>query len=592
MKCRNRARRSIVLTSVVVLGASVAAIPSYSATEEQQLFQISKNLHPVSDSEWHEISKSASGDSYDVQKGDTLWDLSKRLFGKADYWPKIWSLNNRGITNPHIISPGNKLYFSGGNSETLPSISTTAPSVKLADASSSSSPPTTASDVPNPNRVHEYERVSQQLWAPLMVGKAPQTYDELGIDKELKIQIPNRASFRVPAIANDTTIPYLGEVTGSRREGSGLTQGETVFIRSNSQDLQVGNTYNVLSEPQYTHQKKSDRSGYLYRSQCEIKILGVKDDVYVGLITTSYDAIERGARLYPLLPVVSDIKVVPAEQTMEALVVSDETRSVSSSSQFQYVFLDRGLEDGLHVGEVFRVYEYYDPATKKKITDSDFMVKADIVVVHATAQFATGLILNSRDAIEKDDFGVLLTDLSDFDRKRYGQESEGQSAEDKELDELDALDRMSGEGLGRKERQEIKQLEQWDKTKDESKLDAPAPEAEKVMEPAVPSEAQPASPEPATPREPAPAQDPTLDTLQPSSQSGDPSQAQSVDPNVESNSAPAIPDPAAPADSLGPPPEELGGNPAVGDAPALPADPNPQVDPAMPAPPDDVPAQQ
>jgi LysM repeat protein len=575
--------KSAVLASVVLLGAWTFA---QAATEEQRVFQISKNLKPISDNEWNEISKSASSDTYDVQKGDTLWDLSKKLFGNSGYWPKIWSLNNKGITNPHIISPGNKLYFSAGNSETMPSLSTIAP-VQMADASSTNASSDSASDA-NRNRAHEYDRVSQQLWAPLIITRPPEAYDELGIDREFKVSIPNRASFRVPAIANDTTIPYLGEVIGSRREGNGLSQGETVFIRSNSQDLQVGNTYNVLSEPQYSRERKSDRSGYLYRSLGEIKILGVKDDVYVGLIVVSYDTIERGARLYPLLPVVSDIKPIPAEQTIESLVISDDSRSVASSSQFQYVFLDRGLEDGLQVGQVFRIYEYYDPTTRKKITDSDFMVKADVIVIHSTAQFSTGLILRSRDPIEKDDFGVLMTDISDLERKHSDASTEGQSAEDKELDELDALDRQSGEGLGRKERQEIKQLEQWDKTKDELQ-----------NEPATPSDTTPVETAPADQATPAPdagaptgdqqvPSDPALDAMPPAeSQSGQPSSAEPVDPNVE-NSAP-IYDPAAPPEQLGPPPQEIGGTPA--EPPTLPADSNPQVDPAMPSPPDDAPAQ-
>jgi hypothetical protein len=50
-------------------------------------------------------------ESYVVKKGDTLWDISAMYLTEPWYWPEIWYVNP-SIANPHLIYPGDVLYFS------------------------------------------------------------------------------------------------------------------------------------------------------------------------------------------------------------------------------------------------------------------------------------------------------------------------------------------------------------------------------------------------------------------------------------------------------------------------------------------------
>jgi len=60
----------------------------------------------------NEISVNPSHpDHYTVVQGDTLWDISAKFLNYPTQWPALWSWNPQ-IKNPHLIYPGQTLYFS------------------------------------------------------------------------------------------------------------------------------------------------------------------------------------------------------------------------------------------------------------------------------------------------------------------------------------------------------------------------------------------------------------------------------------------------------------------------------------------------
>jgi LysM domain len=93
--------------AAVLSSAGLAHAVNYPITPEQRgtAEQVAQAGVPLS-----ELAPNAP-DSHTVQRGDTLWDISKLFLRSPWRWPELWGMNMDQVRNPHLIYPGQILYL-------------------------------------------------------------------------------------------------------------------------------------------------------------------------------------------------------------------------------------------------------------------------------------------------------------------------------------------------------------------------------------------------------------------------------------------------------------------------------------------------
>jgi hypothetical protein len=450
--------------------ASSSALASTPNTPEQEVARIARTLKPIPDDEWKQIAGEHLTQKFTITKGDTLYDISKTLFGDGKYWPKLWAINGQGITNPHLIFPGNTIAFIPGTGSSLPSLS-------VETAENETGTGTTMTDVPledgHPPRSDEWKRFPIQEWENVQLQLPPEV-DPLGFDTRSRVRSHGPIGFDLPVMALSRKAQALGRIFASEKEGEFISLDELVFIHPEG-DLQIGQTYSITEEPEKLDNEVSPRSGYAYELEATVKILENREGMFIGMVGQVSHPFERGAILIPLQPKIPEMVPVPGPSRLEGVVMLNRQVSTGTTMQHAFVFIDRGSDDGVAPGMVFRSYERIDPNNEKQITKANILINSDIMVVHTSQKFCTGLVLSSFNYMTEGAPVVLLTDVSDLLKKHAPNQSRLETQGTTPTDALDSLD--NGNGLMDSEKRELKQLEKWKQNPTAEPSPEPSPEA-------------------------------------------------------------------------------------------------------------------
>lgn len=466
-------RRTFLLFIILLLLPSLESSSLAVLTPEKETLRISKLLKPIPDNQWQVIAGEKVSEKYGITPGDTLYDISKRLFGDPKYWPKIWALNNGSITNPHLIRPGNTIAFLPGTGTSLPTVSIAEGSSEThhaeKTATDASHGVTISEDELGP-RSSEWKHLPIQRWEASQI-RLPQGVDALGFDNRNKVKTEFRGSRELPFLAATDELPPVGKIVGARTPASFLGLGDTVFIHSKD-ELQVGETYAITTHPQKIKGQETGRSGYSYSLLGRVRIVSLRDEVYVGVLTSVRGFVQRGYFLLPNPARVPELTPIPGPSSMTASLTLDRQSSTFATAQGKFAYVDRGSEDGIKPGMVFRAFHHIDPNNSKRNMAADLLDDADLMVLQVSEGFSLTVLINSTLPIYENAPLTLLTDVTDLLDGTAQQENLLNEEKPEEMDELDKLDR--GEGIGKKEAEELKQLEKWQKGQDE---EAPAEEA-------------------------------------------------------------------------------------------------------------------
>ncbi|NDG83553.1 MAG: LysM peptidoglycan-binding domain-containing protein, partial [Proteobacteria bacterium] len=375
---------------------------------------------------------------YEIKSGDTLSSIAMSKYGALDKWKALYDLNKDLIKDPHWIYPGQRLRLL--TDDTLVAANGIIP-------------------VPVRKQSQEWRLLPLQNWERFTFKQDPYI-DPNGFDR--RSTIGKRFSDRTlaPMAITPDRIAILGAINGSRSNFSQIGLGEQVFIRAD-ESIQVGTTYSITTGPEKTSSSRDGRVGFIYGILGKVKIIGVRDGLFIGTITSAYSPIERENLLIPEVQPLVFPKILPCVTPVNASILVPKSSATDLIGQQRLVFLDVGTNEGVKPGMIFRHYLHRDPFTKDKLSSRDFMIESELQVLSSQEQFSIAIVLHSRSGVHNEDEVVGLTDLRDFNKNQGLQSVLQEHAADAGMDELDRLD--TTEGVGEKEYRELRQLETWSK---------------------------------------------------------------------------------------------------------------------------------
>ncbi len=87
--------------------SDVSASVTSTAAERPDFSDVKATVTSTAETIGGEGGAGGSGaQTYTIEKGDTLSAISKRFYGKAKFWPKIFEANRDTIENADKIFPG------------------------------------------------------------------------------------------------------------------------------------------------------------------------------------------------------------------------------------------------------------------------------------------------------------------------------------------------------------------------------------------------------------------------------------------------------------------------------------------------------
>jgi hypothetical protein len=232
-----------------------------------------------------------------VRRGDTLWGICDEYFQNPYQWPRIWSYNPQ-LQNPHWIYPGDQIRLQSGNARA------TAESRSVVSNGTG-------------NLVEQRRSVA-----------------------------PDTVFLRDEGYVEDESKENWGEISGAPEDHMFLGDFDEVYLRvSQNHDVKIGQELTVFRPTRELGR------GAIVQIEGTVRVdqWDAKDRIARGQIVESLDAIERGARIGPIRRRFNVVPPVRNESEVTARVIAS-VRLHEFFGQNQVVFIDRGAEDGLKVG--------------------------------------------------------------------------------------------------------------------------------------------------------------------------------------------------------------------------------------------------
>jgi hypothetical protein len=292
-------------------------------------------------------------ESYTVQRGDTLWNLSQRFLNNPWYWPKIWSYNPQ-LDNPNWIRPGTVLRFYPG-------------------------------EAPVEVRREEEEEIEPDF-EDLGEGGGFEDRTNIAATNEVGTDV-RRREFFIPADRLDDA----GLIQNSPEEKQFLADDDRTYIKLKKQ-ARPGDVLQVFrKERDLRHPVTGANLGTIVVMTGEVRIDQEGREQSLGTVVSTWDPVERGQYVGALPVATEPVRRVENTKNVKGYVVDAAPSPLSFMAESYIAVIDKGSADGVREGNTFTIVRAGDPYTREYTGMSDEDI-GELIVVETFKSSSTALL--------------------------------------------------------------------------------------------------------------------------------------------------------------------------------------------------------
>jgi hypothetical protein len=330
---------------------------------------------PVADSEDRagEIVETETGIYYTVQKGDTLWGLSRKFSDSPYLWPDLWS-GNPQIANPHRIYPGERIRLY--RREDVSRYSAPAP------------PEPVVEETPTPAALPEMQPLPEVADEP----EAPGPEENLGLFKYSKID-------QVGFIREVPVEPH-GRIFKVREPKKMIATDDIVYIDYEShKDLIPGKRYTVYRLLETVRDRNTDAYlGVQHYLVGVLEVVQTEPDYAVGRITTAFSNIRVDDLLMPYERRKPKIPRRKSPAGLKGEIIMAEEHNLIIGDNVT-AFINKGEKDGVRPGQTYKVYYQIKDKIQGRLSDKKTFrpeIFGEFLVLHTENTTSTVFITSTR----------------------------------------------------------------------------------------------------------------------------------------------------------------------------------------------------
>lgn len=294
-----------------------------------------------------------------VKEGDTLWGICGDYYANPWVWPQVWA-NNRSITNPHWIYPGDRIHLVHGKS---------------------------------------VGRELKSATGAIITFAGGRRYDNRPI------------LLRQDAFADAKELKKSGRIVGSRQERLLLSAMDEVYVRGGGDfKPEVGKVYSVYRIKNSLKSAKGSTLGNKVQILGSLRIKRINESkVATAEIIDSYYPIHRNDKVGLLRRQYKRLPVKPAKKDLVGHLI-DTMRPGRYVAAGELVFVDKGTRDGVENGNRFLVMrrgDGYRQLAQLRQTDNKNYPRetiAEISILDARENASVGMITRSTKELQDGDY--------------------------------------------------------------------------------------------------------------------------------------------------------------------------------------------